>query len=72
MVEIGTFRGGSARIMSESTRSTVHTIDVFPNADEALLGPDSKVKRFIGDAQAFADGEYLSCFIPENLAATQP
>ena len=54
IVEIGTYRGGSAHILSESTRATVYTIDAFDNVDPELIGPDSTIRRHIGDARSFA------------------
>ena len=84
VVEIGTFRGGSAKILSCNPRVNVHTIDVFDSADPALLGPDSTVRRYIGDACSFAaehsapvdllfiDGDHTFFGVQRDFACMRP
>lgn len=62
IVEIGTYRGGSSCVISSCTKANMYTLDIFDLVDPEILGPDSKIKRHMGNSASFA-AKYPDCKI---------
>lgn len=56
IVEVGPYRGGSTKILLESSGDArVHTIDLFDNIDRKLVGDMDRLTITIGGATRFAE-----------------
>lgn len=55
IVEVGPYRGGSTKILLESSGAHVHTIDMFDNIDRTLVGDTDRLSITIGGVERFKE-----------------